>query len=447
MSNALALAAVTAVLKNLLDNALIDRSVSAAVGGTITVSALPPDRIEVGDEEQPRLNLFLYQVTPNPALRNLDLPSRDIRGRRTSNPPLALDLYYLLTAYSALDFETEILLGYAMQMLHETPVLTREAIRRTLAPPSPVDGSGILPPAVGALAASDLADQVEMVKVSPYQMNTEEMSKLWTAFQARYRPSVAYVATVVLIESQLPTRATLPVLTRGEPDIATGKDRGVVVQASLLPPYPAIDAATPPDEQLAVRMGEVLTITGRMLEADSVMVRFTHLRSEGVIELEPEPGAAAGRLEVTIPPDPPLDPQPDPGSPLHPESWRAGLYAVAMVLRNPGDTDRVTNALPVVLAPRLTDIAAAPAADDAVTVTVEISPPVHIGQQVRLLAGTREVPAEPLGAVSSTLEFTSAQLTPGAQWIRLRVDEAESLLIDRTARPPAFDATQEVIIP
>jgi hypothetical protein len=152
MSNALALASVTAVLKDLLDNALVDHSVSGAVGGPVTVTALAPNRIKAGDDERTQLNLFLYHVTPNSGWRNEGLPSRNGRGDRLSNPPLALDLFYLLSAYGKQAFECEILLGYAMQMLHETPVLSRDAIRKTLTPPSPV-GGGILPPALGARRA------------------------------------------------------------------------------------------------------------------------------------------------------------------------------------------------------------------------------------------------------------------------------------------------------
>jgi hypothetical protein len=446
VSNALALASVTAVLKDLLDNAVIDQSISESVGGPVTVSALPPDRIDTGEEETARLNLFLYHVAPNGALRNVDLPSANSRGQRLTNPPLALDLHYLLTAYGAQDFEAEILLGYAMQLLHETPVLAREAIRHALAPPSPVDG-GILPPALGALAASDLADQPELVKVSPHQMGSEEVSRLWTAFQAKYRPSAAYVATVVLIRSEEPTRGTLPVLTRGEADPATGRDRGVVVQPSLVPPFPALIAAAPPAEQPAIRMGEPLTLSGRHLDGDTVAARFVHVRTGEELELEAEPGGTEAGFQVILPPDPPAGPLP-PDSPLDPERWRAGVYAVSAVVRRTGSPDRETNPLSVVLAPRLDAISAATGAGGSVTVTVEVSPPVHAGQRARLVVGTEEVPVDAApGSPTSTLDFTSTALLSGDQWVRLRVDEAESLLVDRSVRPPAFDPSQRVSVP
>ena len=153
MGNALAIAAVTAVLKDLLNNGLIDHNVTGAVGGNVTVSALPPDRVFApGTQEGNQLNLFLYQVAPNIGWRNVGLPSRDERGERLSNPPLALDLHYLLTAYGAEDLHAELLLGYAMQLLHETPVLTRKSIRTALQP-SPFNGA-ILPRARGSISAS-----------------------------------------------------------------------------------------------------------------------------------------------------------------------------------------------------------------------------------------------------------------------------------------------------
>lgn len=446
MSNALALASVTAVLKDLLDNALIDRSVSAAVGGSVAVSVLAPDRIETGENESARLNLFLYQVAPNAALRNAELPALDARGRRTSNPPLALDLHYMLTAYGAQDFEAEILLGYAMQVLHETPVLGREAIRNSLLAPAPVDGA-ILPPALAALAAADLAEQIELVRIAPHQLNTEEVSKLWTAFQAKYRPSTAYVASVVLIESALPARSPLPVLTRGAPLAGTGRDRGVVVQAGLVPPYPALAAAEPPHAQAVIRMGEVLTLTGHHLEGDALAARCTHVRSGAELELAALPGAAAGRFQVRMPPDPPAGPVAA-GSPLNPANWQAGVYAVAAVVRRAGEPDRVSNALPLVLAPRLDGIAAAAGAGGAVTVTLDVSPPVRRMQRARLLVGEQDVAAAPLAAESAdSLEFTSTGLPSGNQWLRLRVDEAESLLVDRSTSPPSFDPSQQVAIP
>jgi len=78
MSSALALGAVSAVLRNLLDNGLIDVS---SVLGPVTVSAVAPDRIDTdAPNAAPQINLFLHQVLPNAAWSNRQLPTRSSLG-------------------------------------------------------------------------------------------------------------------------------------------------------------------------------------------------------------------------------------------------------------------------------------------------------------------------------------------------------------------------------
>ena len=132
MSSPLAIAAVTAVLKDLLNEGLINNNDLAPVG-TFSVTALPPDRITTGETEDNRLNLFLYQVTPNQGWSNANLASHNAAGERIANPPLALDLHYMLTAYGQTDLNAEILLGYAMEILHETRDSTRVSCRISIA--------------------------------------------------------------------------------------------------------------------------------------------------------------------------------------------------------------------------------------------------------------------------------------------------------------------------
>jgi hypothetical protein len=195
MSSALALASVTAVLKRLIENGLVAMGVTASLGSDATVSALPPDRIDVGTEERPQLNLFLYHVTPNTGMRRLE------RSDGRAAAPLAIDLHYLLAAYGAQDYQIEILLGSAMQLLHGTPALKRDSIHAALQALSTQRQGDVLPAAVTALAASDLAERVEQLTICPQFLSGEEVSKLWSAFQARYRPSMAYKVSLVLIDN------------------------------------------------------------------------------------------------------------------------------------------------------------------------------------------------------------------------------------------------------
>lgn len=191
MSSALAIAAMTSVLKSLLDNRLIQSGVTASVG-EVTVTALPPDRITVGNDERSQINLFLYRVTPRTTWRGGPSPSAP------RSPELTLDLYYLVTAYGARDFEAEILLGHAMQLFLATPVLTGVAIRAALA--ADVAGGGGTGLAHARFAPSVLADQAAEITLSPEFIGGEEASRLWSALQAKYRPSVAYKVSAVTIE-------------------------------------------------------------------------------------------------------------------------------------------------------------------------------------------------------------------------------------------------------
>lgn len=435
MSNALAIASVTAILKDLLDNAMIDHSLSTFVNDNVTVTALQPDRIKIGDDEKPQLNLFLYDVAPNPGWRNAGLPSRDERGERLTNQPLALDLYYLLTAYGKKDFDTEILLGYALQMVHETSVLSRDAIRKALASVSPFSGS-ILPPSMKGLSTSDLAEQVELIKITPHQISTEEKSKLWSAFQAHYRTSVAYHVSVVLIESKYQARSPLPVLTRG-----------VISQPDLMPAFPALEEANPPNGQPAVRMGEILTLVGRHLNGNKVAVRFKHVRSSQIQELLASTGLSPDRFQVVIPPDPNSTYTRD-DDPLNPDNWQAGIYSVIGVVQPAGQQAyRTTNELPLALAPRIESISAAEAGG-IVTVTVNCSPKVWMTQQATMVIGDCEVASEPITEEKTDqLFFKSSDLPSGAQWVRLRVDGIDSILVNKSGSLPAFDTSQKVPIP
>lgn len=214
MSSGLVVAAVTAVLKDLLENGLVKSAVISSLGDVI-VTALPPDRISVGTDERTGLNLFLYQMTQN---RNADWIARErSRDRYQSvdnpgsiNSPLALNLHYLLTAYGSKDFQIELLLGYAMQLLHDTPILTSDTIHTALKHTAAVNTAGIFAQALTTTSITDLIEQLGQIKISPKFFNTEEMSKLWSVLHSSYRPSIAYEVSTVLIEQHLSLEDKMP---------------------------------------------------------------------------------------------------------------------------------------------------------------------------------------------------------------------------------------------
>ncbi|MBS0445345.1 MAG: DUF4255 domain-containing protein [Proteobacteria bacterium] len=441
MSTALAIAGVTAVLRDLLNDGLVNHNVSGVLGSSVTVSVLAPDRVvPANGTEASQINLFLYLVTPNPGWRNDSLPSRDASGRlRLANAPLALDLHYLLSVYSGGDLHAEILLGYAMQLLHEMPVLTRDAIRTALNP-SPDVGTA-LPPALRALVDCGLADQVELVKLTPQYLNTEEMSKLWTAMQSHFRPTAAYTASVVLIEATQPARAPLPVLSRGPVDPASGRDRGVVVDPDMTPPVPLITAVVPPLNQPVARILDQLNLQGTTLTGTNRQVRWVSDRYaiDTAIDADPPPATGADTLvQVTL------------AAGLA-TTLPVGVYGVSALLVMSGETDpRETNRITVVLAPQMTNLPLnVNRVGTTASFTIQFTPALQDGQTAVLALGTDEfLPQPPAAFPASQLDFVIPDAPTGSLLARLRIDGIDSPIIDLSQPPPAIPTflNQRVVI-
>lgn len=442
MSGPLAIAAVTAALKDLLNNGLLDHA-GLSVVGSWAVSAMPPDRIPTGETEPNRLNLFLYQLTPNQGWRNEGLPSRDVVGNRLTNPPLALDLHYILTAYGASDFNAEILLGYAIQLLHETPVLSRAQLRTALGGTPPVggavDGSAI-PSIFGDLSAIDLADQVESIKITPVTLSGEDLSKLWTAMQARYRPTMAYMVSVVLIQAKRPVQSAPPVLKRGR------QDRGPVALAT---PYPTLTSVQPVASDLlpAMRLGDDVLVTGKNLTATGTReLVFANARSDALQTIALPASSTATEATVHIP-----SAAEDANAV---DRWAIGIYAVSMRVTRPDLPDWRSGGVPIALAPSITlsTVNAAPGDTIAITCAPRIRPDQIADTSV--LFGQRSVPPTsidtPADATQPTaIEFVVPPTAPGVYLVRLRVEGIDSLPVVVSGDPASLDidAQQQVTVP
>lgn len=116
-----------------------------------------------------RLTLYLYRVSENGHEKNET--RQEIGTEHDKRPPLALDLYYLLTAYPGTDGEEadpHLLLGRAMQVLHDDSLLEGD----------------------------------EKSYVSIYPQSMDEMADIWNTFQDEsFQPSVSYLVSPVFIDS------------------------------------------------------------------------------------------------------------------------------------------------------------------------------------------------------------------------------------------------------
>ncbi|MBE9070469.1 DUF4255 domain-containing protein [Leptolyngbya cf. ectocarpi LEGE 11479] len=198
MSNHLAIATVTAVL-----NKLLQEGISQDVPGA-QITTQRPDA-PGGNVSGARINLFLYHATPNTAWRNADIRTRRPKGDLVKHGQASLDLHYILTFYgNEQRLEPQRLMGSSIQTLVDSPLITQEIIRETVASST-----------LQELEGSALAEQVQLVKFFPSDMTTEELSRVWSVFfQIPYSLSFAYQATAIVIQGRKPGKSPLPVRSR-----------------------------------------------------------------------------------------------------------------------------------------------------------------------------------------------------------------------------------------
>ncbi|MEM6353488.1 MAG: DUF4255 domain-containing protein [Cyanobacteria bacterium P01_D01_bin.14] len=431
MSNALAIAAVTITLRSLIDRNLPDDLAGATVTAKPLDKAISSNGSSTGSGNQ--INLFLYQTEFNSTWRNLPLPDQ-VRPLETGFAPLALNLHYLLTAYGEEDEDARShrLLGQAMSTLHDHPILSADEIEAATATELP---------------GSTLHEQIECVRIVPYTLSLDELSRLWATFQTQYRISAAYQASVVLIDSTRSTRTPLPVLSRGQ------NDTGFLAQADVTPPLPTLTSLVLPQRRPSLQLGQTVRIVGVHLDGSDLEVRFQHSRLDDPLVLTDVVSQSATEIEVSLP---------EPGEATDPAApqnqWLVGYYSIQVAVRPPDEAPddaplRVTNQLPVALAPQIvTDtlpISVVPnVVIGGVTITLQTIPSVSPDQRVALLVGDRELLAQPRTVRTNTLVFQASDIPAGDYFIRLRIDGVDSLLIqDYEARPPQFDPTQQVTLP
>jgi hypothetical protein len=427
MSTALRIASVTQVLKDLLDNGMIDHDLTGTMGGHVAVTAWPPDRIDVSpNKETSQLNLFMYQATFNQGWRNVALPSNNQQGDRVSNPPLAIDLHYLLTAYGASELHTEILLGYGMQLFHETAVLDRDAIRKAIGPPSLLSVGG-LPDSLKLLSSSDLAEQVEQIKLTPEILSIEDISKLWAAFATKYRPTAAYKATVVLIESSKSAKSGLPV-----------KGRNIYVKPFSIPVIDTIMSQSainqPVLENQKILAGYRLVVSGTQFGNENAVVNIDGIQIDQVLA---KVSSTDKQLSFDLPTD-----------------LTAGIHELqisnpySMGTPSVAHKGVISKSSPFIICPSIVGTPAvsqtsgAANAPHSATITLQVQPFINPGQRVAMLINEISV-TEPVKSYSFQLP-PSALLSPpqptneivfkitgvkkAAYLVRISVDDALSPL-------------------
>ncbi|MFZ0312672.1 MAG: DUF4255 domain-containing protein [Candidatus Korobacteraceae bacterium] len=430
MSNALAIAGVTAVLQYYLHNLYV--SAASNFPSPVHVSCLAPDQVQQqmssgSSTAENQVNLFLHLVTPNAAWRNVGYASLSSDGASAiGNPPLALDLHYLLTAYGSEPWQAEALLGFALMMLHQAPVLTRSDVDAALSARSGSSYPYAGYPLNATIGLCGIGDQVEMLKITPESMGREEMAWLWTALKADYRPTFPFQVSVALLQPDQATSFALPVLK-------------TVFSATASPPSLILSIQTQ-SGQPAAQQGESVTLTGEFLSSAN-QVLLTHTKLGTQLKLTPS-DVTANSLTFQLPASPPTQ-------------YPAGLYdLVVHWVDSAGTAQQSTNTIPFAVALWL------PATQAAVTVPAgsqiqltlnNFAPQVWPGQAVTLALSNTSLPLVSLSAdaqpfldktpVSSLNFLFSSGLPPATNLLaRIEVDGVSSVVQANIPKsgPPSF---------
>ncbi|HKU49645.1 MAG TPA: DUF4255 domain-containing protein [Nitrososphaera sp.] len=400
MGNFLSFASVTSTISYILEE--VNRDVSG-----IKITTKPLDAIDLQNPVN-GLNIFLYLVTPTSSVDAIDTLVRDNQGQPTNNPILSLDLHYIITATSTEneDLVAQKILASAMRILNNHPVLLQDLIRKA------IKGKE-------GLESSDLADQVDNIRLTLNALSIEDLTKIWARFpNANFRPSVAYVAQVILLESKI----IEPPGFIG----SVGLDKIGQLKS------PAIESIEP--RILEYAPDASIVILGNSLNAPSVSVGFNDNLDQKV-----NGGSVSDRRAVV-----PIPAEIEPGIQkvsinhyLGPQKDEQA-FGKRSVLKS--------NAYPFVLAPRILSPRQGKVAKGK-ELTIDFEPPVSKEKTVFAYLGDMAIPATHVkgpkasgdSKVGSVKLIVPADTAPGVYLLRVAVDGATSILVrDENPRSPTF---------
>jgi hypothetical protein len=370
------IAAVTQTLWYLLSARVLE----AVPEARVTLSR--PEQPPAASVNEPRLNIYLVQVLPDPMFRANDLPTRNDRGTTLHTPTAAVNLRYLLSFFGGSE-NAQLMLGAAEVALRERAVLDADLIRQALANHHKLLDSG-------------LEAQTPPVRVVPSAVSLEDLARFWSGFlQMPYTVSTLYEAMTVILTS--PLTAAAPALPVQRTHTSAG---GVPPQLDPLPTV-AFDPG-----------GTRVPVSGRGLAAGQ------HVRvGDGWVAIGDD-----GGLAFTVPAGD-LRPGPQPvtlGS------------AAAQPLSIPGSHPQTLRVRPAITRAQANDR----------RVTVAVAPPVRPGQHttLSLVGATRSIQlAATPTATSSELTFTAPADLPDGRYVALLDVDGVSSLPDTATHTPAVE--------
>jgi hypothetical protein len=179
--------------------ATVGQAILALIAGGVPHDEFASSRFELyqaKDFQAPMeegVSLYLYRISPAGEIRNY--PPRVGPDGKRYRQLLPINLHYLLSSWAREAAKQQRLLGWAMRILEDTPIL----------PAGLLNQGG---PEADTFRPTETVD-VLMETVSIY-----DMGAIWDVAKPNTQPSVCYVARMVGLESQIELVDGQPVQTR-----------------------------------------------------------------------------------------------------------------------------------------------------------------------------------------------------------------------------------------
>ncbi len=268
---------------------LLKKNISASSEWPSTLPLLvtpkPPDKLT----EDNMLGVFLYHVEENPQLKNL--PDAGSSQPPVRYLPMALNLYYQITAHSELTDDTgplreQLIMGLALKTLHDYPKLDDQ---------TEIGGSKIFP---ASLQAAENRFRISLQPVSH-----EDAVNYWTAGSQPLRLAAYFQVTVALLEPEAVTSKAARVygydvfsFLQGSPRITASSNTVTFTLPGETEPR---SATLQPAE---VTYGQTLTLTGTSLTSKSTSLLLKSAAWTAALEVDAPwaVSATTNRVSATV---------------------------------------------------------------------------------------------------------------------------------------------------
>ena len=180
MSNYTVISAVSETLRNLVWSRVEHDSQIAQIlnEDDQNISLEPPFRLLTDNNEPDHscLSIYLYRIVEDGQMKNRSLERRN--GGPLEYPPLALDLFYLITPLTGRIDNDQRLLARTMQILYDNAIIKGSDLQEVL------------------------QDTMEELRIILNPITVEDLTRIWSGFLLPYRLSLSYEVKVIYIDSE-----------------------------------------------------------------------------------------------------------------------------------------------------------------------------------------------------------------------------------------------------